>query len=282
MGEAGNPTPTAGIAEIESRRGGAHGSIHEFRSMKQIGDCRLCGGRLPLVDSHVVPKAFLAADTAKPEAARMISSDASTYPRRVPSGVYGQFVCSACETGFGKYDTYAYEYLYDEKAVYERIGGDEPGDPRAFSMPLPDYAKLKLFFMVTLWRAHWCSHDFYREVRLGASETRLREMIVNEDAGSPDEFAVVLSTFDDATLGSIQLDPRPEGFRGVRSYRFYMGRFIASIKDDPNPYPMPFRNLQITPDRRPIVIARDILSSPELRVALKGIGLEEKRRSKRF
>ena len=151
--------------------------------MQSPATCALCGQPRPLVDSHVVPQAFWKAGEATGGAARLLTNTPGEYPRRVRTGLYGQFVCLECEQSFGPYDDYAKRLLFDEydnrKMLHDR------GQQVAFLLPPPDYAKLKLFFVITLWRAHWCKHEFYSRIRLGPKEGELKEMIRTADPGTP-------------------------------------------------------------------------------------------------
>ena len=52
---------------------------------------------------------------------------------------------------------------------------------------------LKLFLMSLLWRAGVAKGDFFRCVKLGPHQERLREMLHAEDPSEPDEYGCLIT-----------------------------------------------------------------------------------------
>jgi len=227
--------------------------------MSVTGLCQLCGTAGPLVDSHVVPQSFWKGVTSGKSPGQILSNTPGEFPRRSPTGVYGQFVCGPCEASFGQYDDYAKTCLLDgvthAKTLYRA------GTKVALEFPSFDYRKLKLFFLVTLWRAHCASDAFYKKVSLGPYANPIRALITAGDAGTPDDFSVVLATFDPdkdpLNLRHAPMDPHPERFDGIRVYRLYLAGYVAYIKVDRGLLPATLRAFQLDPGQPLRVVMRD-------------------------
>ena len=61
-----------------------------------------------------------------------------------------------------------------------------------------EYRPFKLFLMTQVWRAGVASDTFWKEVRLGPHEERLRRMLLRADPGQPREDAYAISRISDS------------------------------------------------------------------------------------
>lgn len=107
--------------------------------------------------------------------------------------------------------------------------------------------------------------NLYKRISLGPFEDQLRTMILNEDPGDSQEFAIVLARFEDVEITAM-LDPHPEKFDGISFCRFYLSGFVAYIKVDKRPAPSFLTDLHLQEDRPLIVLARSLQNSPDGRV----------------
>jgi hypothetical protein len=125
-----------------------------------------------------------------------------------------------------------------------------------------DYKLLKLFFLALLWRSSISTHPFYRRISLGPYNETLRDMILANDPGHPEKFAITLAKFSDPELKGM-LDPHAEKIEGVNYCRFYLTGFVAYIKVDRRSPPKYFRSFMITENPPITVILRKLHGSKD-------------------
>ena len=224
--------------------------------------CRFCDQHKTLVRAHIIPKGFFRRLRDGQNAPQLLSNVENAFPKRAPIGVYdAEILCGDCESRFGDWDQYAQELLAESPASSVKLHHN--GQVAAWEVAKYDYDKLKLFFVSLLWRASVSVQSFYGRVRLGQHEAQAKELIVNQEPGSPDDFAVTLSKFDHI-LGETILDPHPEKWEGVNYYRFYLGGYVAYIKADKRPAPHPLADFALSPAGPLRIIARHLERSKEL------------------
>lgn len=240
--------------------------------------CRYCEVRSDFVNAHVIPAGFfrrLSADD--PEPLRVVLNDENEYPRRAPLGVYDQkLLCTVCEPQFGSWDHYAQELLSDLPPGQTIIE-----DGQIVGFELRDhwhYELLKLFFISLIWRASASTHNFYRRIRLGPYEEKAKQMLDACDAGSPQEFAVLLGRFIEPGA-RILLDPHEDRCDGVNFCRFYLSGYVAYIKVDRRPAPDWMTPLLLMPDAPLKIVARSLKQSKELPLLRSFLARHRKRAS---
>ena len=190
-----------------------------------------------------------------------------TYPKRSPIGVYDpRLLCHSCEARFSSWDDYAKRLLLArfQEACYFVINEERI----AYKFDAVDYRKLKMFFVSLLWRASASNREFFASVSLGPFQELARQMILTNNPGEPENFAVILSRFEHPTA-VVMLNPDSTKFDGVNFCRFYLASYVVLIKVDRRPLPRAFEGLQLAPDRRLLVLLRDFRSSKELPVLKK-------------
>ena len=241
--------------------------------MKPI--CKLCTNEATLIDAHVIPRSFWEIDAAQPPP-RMVTNIKGVFPKRIPIGVYDQtIVCEPCERSFSDYDSYAARLFLNRFNEFEEVR-DSNRRLTGYVLRNVDYRLLKLFVIAILWRASVSSHSFFSRVRLGPFEERAREMLVRRDPGDTATFATLFSVWDGAE--SVMMDPFAERWDGVRSYRFYLDRFVAYIKVDRRPLPEQLAKAALTPEGPLHVVSRQLAASKDFRVAQHILTYETNRR----
>jgi hypothetical protein len=192
----------------------------------------------------------------------MMTNKAGEYTKKAPVGVYDQtIVCSKCESIWQEWDNYAQQLLADEPLN---------GRPRyhnnrkiCYIVDNFEYRKLKLFFISMAWRASVSSHPFFSKVSLGQFEDIAKQHIANSDPGDSEDFSVTLARFDHP-LAKSMLDPHAEKYSDVNYLRFYLAGYIAYIKVDHKPTPMPLSQFAMAENRPLYIICRDFARSKEL------------------
>ena len=156
-----------------------------------IGRCKLCGEVRGLIQAHVIPRSFFRVSMDGETASAIIGTKPGFRPIRSPNGVYDpEIVCRECEDDFSKWDDYAYKFLIEKSR-----GTCTEDTSEHTSFENIDYDKLKLFCLSLLWRAGVSQQEFYRAVRLGSHEERLRGMIRTKNPGTADQYSVVFGRY---------------------------------------------------------------------------------------
>ena len=131
-----------------------------------------------------------------------------------------------CEPLSQVYDDYAIRVWQgtEQKAQYEST-------PDGLLVKNLDYSKMKLFFILTLWRAGISNLPDFAEIQLGPHEQRMRQMILEGNPGHQYEYpCILLSSRKDpqvrnimqhfmAILGKVKAE-------GHTVYRFFIGSFF--------------------------------------------------------
>jgi len=224
--------------------------------------CKFCGENKRLIKAHIIPEAFFRRLRTGQIPLLMTTNSPGKHPKRLPVGVYdGTIVCADCEKIWGQWDSYGQSFLGDIP-----LGGKPlsvQGRTVAYMVEQYDYVKLKLFFISLLWRASASSQPYYARISLGSVESKAKELILNRNPGTREQFSVTLAKFDHP-LGTGMLDPHKERPEGINYCRFYLGGYVAYIKTDSRPGVAHLRDFALSPSGPLYVIARDLERSKEL------------------
>lgn len=229
--------------------------------------CKFCSNESALIKAHVIPAGFFRRIQQGKENLKMMTNKADEHTKKAPLGVYDKtIVCSKCESIWQKWDDYAQQLLADEplngQARYhnnEKIG---------YVVDNFEYKKLKLFFISMVWRASVSSNQFFSKVSLGQFEDIAKQHIETSDLGGSEDFSVTLAKFNHP-LAKSTLDPHDDKHSDVNYVRFYLAGYIAYIKVDNKPTPMPLSQCAIAENRPLYIVCRDFTKSKELNLIKK-------------
>ena len=157
---------------------------------------------------------------------------------RLPIGEYDDSILTEDgERHFSEWDDYAAKFFLN------RRGYNDGKEGQIFTVGgLPAYAELKpgdfcpeslrLFCMSVLWRAGVSGRPFFREIRLGDQEVRLRSLLLARDPGPTSEFSVILRRYADTPAsGWPMLAPRMKRFDdGTAFCRFMLPDMVFDVK----------------------------------------------------
>lgn len=192
------------------------------------GKCKLCGNTGPLMESHIIPRAFFRDVAAGGETPAEYSFVPGVPLKRSPTGPYdADMLCEACERMFGKWDDYGVKFLRRPLGEFKLVQGrtregveqDGTGILRTADV---DYRRLKLFLLSVLWRAHSSGNKMFERVRLGPFEARLRAMLLARDPGEKTDFPVWLMRFHSERAPTV-IQPFRGEMQGVMGYTFHFG-----------------------------------------------------------
>jgi hypothetical protein len=226
-------------------------------------NCKLCGKDKKLVRAHIIPKSLW-----KPlfdEQPPQVHSTAPTADdKKSPVGVYDTgILCAQCESIFSPWDDYAQKLFLAKPTEDQYV--IKNGQKIAYVETDIDYAKLKLFFISLLWKAAVSNHFFFSRVNVGSFEPQLRRMILRDDPGDPDTFAVMVTKCDER-LSPIVLNPQPERWGETNYYHFYLAGYMAYIKVDSRPAPDFMGEFALAPEKPLIILLRDLRTSKDFKI----------------
>ena len=243
-----------------------------------LGFCKMCSETRSLIKAHVIPRSFFKQLNDGSGALKVAANKPGTYPRTSPAGVYdNELVCGRCEELFAPWDGYAQKLLLEP---YNDSWYIELESQRyAYVFQEVDYRRLKLFFVSLLWRASTSAEGFYERIRLGPFEDSAKHMILENDPGETERFAVILARFEDP-LGRTMLGPDRTKLFDINYCRFYLAGYVAYVKVDQRKSPDSLQEILLCKGRPFAVILRDFRTSKEL-VALRKLAKIVSTRSNR-
>ncbi|MEX2213494.1 MAG: hypothetical protein WD768_05170 [Phycisphaeraceae bacterium] len=152
-------------------------------------NCILCQLPKPLRKSHIIPE--FAYRGLYDEKHRMVSFgplSPEKHSSRLQKGLRDRLLCDGCE-GFinDNFEKPFLSYFIDGNAL------DALKGKRVATLTRINYSAFKLFHLSVLFRAHHAMIPNFGEVYLGASESPIREMLLNKNAGKDWEFPIVCS-----------------------------------------------------------------------------------------
>jgi hypothetical protein len=207
--------------------------------------CRLCETENPLVDAHIIPKSFFLEHADPKQPNRLVTNRVNAFPKRSPIGVYdSNILCTKCEALFSPYDDYGYRFFHPT--------GDYPpviaqGEKLSYLVQDLDYSKLKLFLLAVLWRASVSTQEFYARVRLGPHEQRIKQLLLAQDAGAPDEYSILIGRFDHSSELVPMLGPVDTRLGGCDFYELLLNGFLVFVKIDNRSLPSLLHELMLRP-----------------------------------
>jgi hypothetical protein len=236
--------------------------------------CQLCGKEKKLIDAHIIPrqlyKPLEQSENIPPadEVLRVYST--TTYSKKRPIGTYdSKILCGDCDNEIlGVLDNYAQTLLLKPFTETNYLSKD--GKKLFYKLEDIDYPKFKLFFMSVLWRASITNQDFFHQVNLGSWESVLKDMILNADPGTENDFSVILSKYEGA---SATIMPNPQRIRteGINYYKFRMGSYSVLIKVDQRPFPGKLKPVVLRPNQPLLIQIKDYEDSKEFNTILENI-----------
>ena len=200
--------------------------------------CALCPALAPLAPkSHVIPQWMYDQLPQDRHRFRIASSHLGEFEQRSQSGVYGRFVCQACEDRFAAWDDYAAIVL--RRTPKLRNGGLEFG---AY-----DYGRLARFFLSVLWRMSACPHPFFGPVVLDGTEAQLGRALLTEGDAALSAFEVIPS-WSRHILSNGLMTPIQVPIESVPYWQIYMPCFQALINIEAMPGAACLQDWKLAPD----------------------------------
>ena len=183
--------------------------------MNKVGSCKLCNERCKLVNSHIIPKAFFPLGNG-------LSISKNDYTKKIPIGIYDQFLCKKCEDIFSIWDSFGAEFFLNKKSL--EIKKTETGE-RVFLKKLADKKLLNMFSLSILFRADLSGGKFYEKVKLGTKFNKILKSIIEEEEDKNNVFSTIIfkHTESDEVYHKICYQPTPYKIGARNMYKFFLG-----------------------------------------------------------
>lgn len=146
--------------------------------------CALCKTSGELQNSHIIPEFFykLVYDP-NPRRFRVISAIVSEPERFEQKGFREPLLCKVCEQKLGRWEDYAKRAFVDGRGLQITQQKNE------VILSGLKYKLFKLFLLSLLWRLSVSKLGFFKEVRLGTYEEKIRLALINDDPLLPQQYA---------------------------------------------------------------------------------------------
>lgn len=196
--------------------------------------CKLCLREKELIGkSHIVPD-FMYKELFD-EKHSLISFKTLTPQsgRSVFNGEYeGDILCRDCDNKIiGKLESYASQILYGGPLGVKMQNFIKPDGLEFTETTGLDYPKFKLFLLSVLWRASISNRPFFRLVSLGPYEEKIRQMILNGDAGLPGDFPCILISYRKRNFPKkMIMEPKKIKIDNKIGYHFLIGGISYMFK----------------------------------------------------
>jgi len=188
-----------------------------------MSKCRLCLQEQKLCESHIIPEFFYKPMYDKDHKIIFLNNDPLENIKYRYKGVYEKLLCEDCERRIKKHEDYFINQLNNDKKnrFYE--------DSEKIIYHSFDYPQFRLFTLSILWRASISKHPIFKEVEIGRNEERVRNMLLNEDSGKYDDFAILMSFItqgEKKIADDLITAPELMKIKDEWAYRFVFGGFV--------------------------------------------------------
>lgn len=155
---------------------------------EELAECRLCGRRAALHESHVIPKSFFRS-IKRSGPALLAHDDVWVRNRRTQESWSQRLFCSECEGRISRWEGYVVDILRNparQKAVVRKA-------PHQWEFFNVQYAPFRLFQVSLLFRAAISSHIAYEHVRLERAVVgRMQYLLNSGQPPPPDELPCLM------------------------------------------------------------------------------------------
>lgn len=212
--------------------------------------CAFCRQVRLLRNSHIIPEFLYRTLYDEKHRFKAYRSDRTPGVIREQKGMRERLLCDDCEQKFCKYEQFASDFFQGTLRAFEdtsqptiRYGKaltfsrftitasnaalTTSKTPNAIQAQGLDYVRLKLFLLSLLWRMGASKLDFFQQVELGRHQENLRELLLKNDPGEPDQYAcrMWLIEADGRLVTDCQSNPRKFRFQGLTFYRLFTTGF---------------------------------------------------------
>ena len=166
---------------------------------KHTGVCRYCGNIRPFAKSHVISKTLFKELFKKHKRVHFLNVKDIEGSNLVQDAFYDTHIlCSLCDTAFSPLEDYFTKFVKGElvlAGITERVSRTDYGEFMVDTYRPIDTIKLRLFYLLTLWRSSISVLDTFNSVNLGNDEELISDWIKNGNPGDYNDYGVILISF---------------------------------------------------------------------------------------
>ena len=145
--------------------------------------CKLCHLDKKLCKSHIIPESAYGSIYDDKHRVLEVSNLQKELPKH-QKGLREPLLCKDCEQHLNKYESYFADMWFRNQLIPTHLSEELK------TISGLDYKRFKLFHMSILWRAGIASREEFASVKLGDYEERLRQLILTDDPGDPNQYSV--------------------------------------------------------------------------------------------
>lgn len=182
-----------------------------------VGNCRLCGTHKPLRNSHIIPEFIYQPMYDEKHRFFELHKRRALGAKRFQKGLRERILCDDCEHLLSRWEKYAAHVMSGKSSVTLR-----PSHERVWISGI-DYTQFKLFLLSILWRASVTSQEFFKLVSLGYHENIIKNMLLEERPGRPEEYGCILifNRLQGEDITDTMFNPEPLRWMGRRFSKLY-------------------------------------------------------------
>ena len=145
--------------------------------------CKLCHLDKKLCKSHIIPESAYGSIYDDKHRVLEVSNLQKELPKH-QKGLREPLLCKDCEQHLNKYESYFADKWFQNQLIPTRMSEE------MLTINGLDYNLFKLFHMSILWRAGIASRQEFDNVKLDDHEELLRQLILDDDPGDPNQYSV--------------------------------------------------------------------------------------------
>jgi len=210
-----------------------------------------------LRDSHILPEFIYKPMYDDKHRFEVIHPDQA--PQKMQKGLRERLLCGNCEGQLAKYEKYVKEFIYDGK------NGSGEWHENLLVLHGLDYKTIRLYYLSLLWRMSISTIKPFNVVDLGQRyEERIRNMILTETPGEPEEFGFfcAIPLIDGKSSFDWMISPSWARNGGHRYYRIVIGGILCIFTTNPASIPVESRGVLIQKDGSWHILAEDVRKIP--------------------
>jgi hypothetical protein len=195
--------------------------------------CLLCDEKKPLIEAHIIREFFYKnlglyepdkKGQGRIHTATIFKDEVTFNKKGIPIGIYDKnILCESCDNFINQeYENYSKQLLFNNSVqLVSIING-------VTTFTNIDYVKFKLFVLSIFWRASISERKEFNKMKFpNDTENLIKGMIKNKDAGSPNEFPIILYyLYAPDMLPGIITDIKSINNNGVLSHAFIAGGML--------------------------------------------------------
>ena len=184
--------------------------------------CALCLNEAELRESHIIPEFMYQSLYDDIHRFNVLSTEIAERNRKAQKGLREKLLCENCEQRLGRHERYVSLLFSGGLSLEYATHG------RMVIAKGVDYKALRLFQLSILWRAGASSLPFFNQIRLGAHQERLRQLVLKEEIVILWQYGCLMFALihENQIQEDLIVQPTWTRIDNIFGYRFVFGGFV--------------------------------------------------------